>query len=133
MTNRPRRPGLRRAVRALALTPALVLLGTAGTAAADAPDTWETGTSVSAVHTLLVLGAIPLGLFLLITLLVYLPSMRHRADDRPGEAWRGQSEWFGGPRGGLQTADRTAPPAVTAGHGTGAESQTTPGGISGRW
>lgn len=140
MTNRPSRPGLRRAVRALALTPALVLLGTAGTAAADAPDTWQTGPSVSGLHVILLLGGVPLALFVLITLLVYLPSMRHGDGHRPGEAWHGQSEWFGGPRGGLEAADRTTRHAVTAASGPRAEgvraeqdTQVGPGGTSGRW
>jgi hypothetical protein len=129
VTNRPLRPGGRRAALALALTPAVVLLGASGTAAADAPATWESTSGISPTYVILVLIAIPVALFLLITLLVYLPSMR-RGDQSPrGEAWRGQSEWYGGPRGGLEAADRTAPPAaVTDGRGAAAR-----GGSSGRW
>lgn len=130
MSSRPPRRGLRRAACVLALVPALVLMGTAGTAMADAPDTWQNTPHVSATYTLVVLGGIPLLLFLVITLLVYLPSMRKR--ESAGDGWRGQSEWFGGPRGGLATADRSAPPAVTGGsQAPGAESVR--GGDSGRW
>jgi hypothetical protein len=113
-------------VRALALTPA-VLVSTASVAAlADPPDSWQDNPHVSAVHTLLVLGAIPLGLFLLITLLTYLPSMRHRDDE--GQAWRGEPEWFGGPRAGLEAVDKSAQPvAVESGSGPAR------GGTSGRW
>jgi hypothetical protein len=112
-----------------------VTLGASGSAMADAPDSWQTPTHVSATYTLLVLGAIPLGLFLLITLLVYLPSMRHRSSDGQGEGWRGEAAWFGGPRGGLEAADRNAPPAVTSGRTPAGDqgTQDQPGGTSGRW
>ena len=46
------------------------------------------------------LPLIPVGLFLLIALLVYLPSMT-RAEVPARPAWRGEPEWFGGPREGL--------------------------------
>lgn len=130
VTNRrPSNLRVRRAARALALTPAVVLACTAGTASAAPPETWADGPAVSTLYTLLVLGAIPLGLFLLITLLVYLPSMTGRDKGyQPGQAWRGEAEWFGGPRGGLEAADASAPPAVTDGRSGPAR-----GGTSGRW
>ncbi|MDX6299875.1 MAG: hypothetical protein QOF53_1089 [Nocardioidaceae bacterium] len=113
-------------MRALALTPAVLVLSASAGAVADPPDTWRDNPHVSATHTLLVLGAIPLALFLLITLLVYLPSMRHRGDQ--GQAWRGEPEWFGGPREGLEAVDKSErPAAVESGAGPAG------GGTSGRW
>jgi hypothetical protein len=54
---------------------------------------------------LLVLVVIPLALFGLIWLLVYLPSMTRGEKYKPGQAWRGEPEWFGGPRGGLEALE----------------------------
>ena len=128
MTNRRRTPAVRRAVRALALTPALIVTFATGAAFAEAPATWEDNPSVSPLYVLLVLVVIPVGLFLLITLLVYVPSMSKGESYRPGQVWRGEPEWFGGPRGGIEEIDSSAPPAVGAGG-----SETTRGGTSGRW
>jgi hypothetical protein len=113
-------------VRALALTPAVLVATASAGALADPPDTWQNNPHVSAVHTLLVLGGIPLGLFLLITLLTYLPSMRHREGE--GRPWRGEPEWFGGPRAGLEAVDKSGQPAAV-GSGAG----PARGGTSGRW
>lgn len=113
-------------MRALALTPAVLVSTASATALADEPDTWQNNPHVSATHTLLVLGGIPLALFLLITLLTYLPSMRHR--EGSGQGWRGEPEWFGGPNGGLEAVDKSGqPPAVESGAGAAR------GGASGRW
>ena len=99
---------------------------TAAAAFADPPASWENTPHVSPLYTILVLGAIPLGLFVLITLLVCLPSMSRGEKYVPGQVWRGQPEWFGGPRDGLAAADGTAPPVVT--HGPAAR-----GAVSGSW
>jgi len=107
--------------------PALLVTSTAGAALADTPETWENTPHVSALHVILVLVAIPVALFVLITLLVYLPSMSKGEKYKPGEAWRGESEWFGGPSGGLEAADKSERPAVTEGQGP------SRGGTSGRW
>jgi hypothetical protein len=112
----------------LALAPAVLVTSTAGAAVADPPDSWENTPHVSPLYTLLVLGGIPLALFVLITLLVYVPSMSKDEGYQPGQAWRGEPEWFGGPRGGLEAADRTVPPAVGDGR-----SESTRGGTSGHW
>lgn len=75
---------------------------------------------------LLVLLLIPAGLFALIALLTYLPSMARRETSyHPGLAWRHEPEWFGGPRDGLEKADKTDPAAV--------EGAADRGGASGRW
>jgi hypothetical protein len=118
---------VRRAARLCALVPAVVVTGLAGSAVASPPEEWPSGPSTSTLHTLLLLGGIPLALFVLITLLVYLPSMSHGQSYRPGEVWRGGPTWFGGPRGGIDAVDQ-APPAVASGEQGG-----TRGGTSGQW
>ena len=107
MTHRPQNPAVRRAARILALVPALAVTSLTSTAVADAPDQWENNPAVSPLHALLVLAVIPIGLFVLITLLVYLPST-----------------WVGGPRAGIDAVE-AAPPAV--------ETRSQRGGTSGHW
>jgi hypothetical protein len=108
---------------------------TAGAAVAAPPSSWEDTPHTSALHVLLLLGAVPLALFVIITLLVYLPSMSHR--DRAGEAWRGEPTWFGGPRGGLDAVDKAEQPALSDGRGSGSSTDRgtgpTRGGDSGHW
>jgi hypothetical protein len=99
-----------------------------GTAFAEAPDTWENTPSVSPLHALLIIAVIPIGLFVLITLLVYVPSMVRGERYQPGQAWRSEPEWFGGPRSGLDAVDEADRPAVGPG-----SSESTSGGTSGRW
>jgi hypothetical protein len=106
--------------------------GVTSTAVADPPAQWPDNPSVSTLHVLLVLVVAPLALFALIWLLVYLPSMTHGQKYRPGQAWRGEPEWFGGPRRGLEGMDSgSQQPAVSA--ATGDEAGQTRGGASGRW
>jgi hypothetical protein len=117
---------LRRAARALALTPAVLVVCATGVAAATPPDTWQKPAPVSPLHVILVLGVVPLALFVIITLLAYLPSMSRNAGYQPGEVWRYDAQWFGGPRGGVEALDATdEPKAVTEGEDRG--------GASGRW
>jgi hypothetical protein len=111
----------------VALVPALLVTGVTNTAFAVPPDQWADNPPVSPLHVLLVLAAIPIGLFVLIVLLVYLPSMSKGESYRPGEVWRAEPTWFGGPREGTDGLDGdTAPVAVSAG-------SSTRGGTSGRW
>jgi hypothetical protein len=129
--------GVRRAVRILA--PGLALLvtcltGALSSAHADAPDTWENSPAVDPLHAVLVLAVIPLGLFLLITLLVYIPSMSKAETYKPGQAWRGEPTWFGGPRGGLEAAERGSRAEIGSGRASeSGESKSSRGGVSGRW
>jgi hypothetical protein len=104
--------------------PALAVTSLTGAAFADAPDQWENNPAVSPLHVLLVLVVIPVGLFALITLVVYLPSMSRGESYRPGQVWRGEPTWFGGPRAGIDAVEQT-PPAV----GSGSDR----GGTSGHW
>ena len=127
---------LRRAARGLAIVPALVVICLTGSAFASPPETWQGDRGTSTLKTLLLLVGVPLLLFVVITLLVYLPSMRQNQSYRPGQVWRGEPEWFGGPRGGLDALDRAEPATVgTGGHGAhdGHGELGESGGASGRW
>jgi hypothetical protein len=116
--------------------PAIAVTGVTSAAVADPPAQWADNPSVSTLRVLLVLLVAPLALFALIWLLVYLPSMTRGERYKPGQAWRGQPEWFGGPRGGLaalETPGRQPALAAGAGAGAGDEAGQTRGGASGRW
>lgn len=126
MSNHPHTPFVRRAGWALALTPAALLLASGGPALASAPEQWGPEPSVPPLDALLVYLLIPVGLFVLITLLVYIPSMARGAKHQPGQAWRNEPEWFGGPRAGVEAADQNQPAAEQA----EAEGR---GGASARW
>ena len=128
MTNRKQNPVVRRAARALALTPAILVITATGTAFADAPEIWKSGDDVSPLYVLLVLGAAPAGLFLLITLLVYVPSMSRGEEYQPGLAWRNEPEWFGGPRGGVEATE-----TKSLGVQESEQSESGRGGASARW
>ncbi|HEX6516560.1 MAG TPA: hypothetical protein VF049_13405 [Nocardioidaceae bacterium] len=117
---------VRRIVRAVALTPAILLTVTAAPALAVAPDTWKETDRVSPLHALLIYAVIPLSLFVVITLLVYVPSMARGRRYQPGLAWRNEPEWFGGPSDGVSAVDEVDPAVVAAGH----ESK---GGASAHW
>lgn len=117
---------VRHFLRALALTPLALLPLVAGSAVAAPPEAWPDSEPVSALSFLLVLLVIPLGLFLLITLLASVPSMVRGARYNPGLAWRHGAEWFGGPKDGVEAADRTDPRAI---EGDSADR----GGASARW
>jgi hypothetical protein len=116
----------------LALTPAIVVTSATGIAFADPPAQWEDNPSVSPLYTLLVLVGAPLALFLLITLLVYIPSMRRGEGYKPGQAWRSEPEWFGGPRGGVEAIEEGRN-RQAVGAGTSEQQGDTRGGASGRW
>ncbi len=93
-------------------------------AVADVPEGWsEAPESVSALHALLLLGGVPLLLFVLISLAVYVPALARGERLAPGAAPI-DDEWFGGPRTG--TGELTSR-ATDSGH----EKET--GGASGSW
>jgi hypothetical protein len=104
------------AVPALAASPAV----------ADVPEGWNTQPeNVDPLHALLVLGAIPLALFLLITLAVYLPAMIRGERVAPGHQHERESQWFGGPRQG--TAE------LESGSSRSTSTSSDAGGGSGSW
>jgi len=114
----------RRLARALAAFPGVLVLAASVPAFAAPPEQWAEADAVSPLGYLLVLVLIPAGLFVLIALLVSLGSSgRDGSTYQPGLAWRHEPEWFGGPRDGVEKAERTSPRALE-----GAE-----GGASGRW
>jgi hypothetical protein len=115
----------RRAARALVLTPAVLVLTGTAPALATAPEQWAEE-SVSPLHALLVLAVIPIGLFVLITVLAYVPSMARGEKYTPGLAWRSEPEWFGGPSRGLDATEDAGRPAVEAG-------RDDRGGASAHW
>lgn len=116
---------VRRAAWAVALTPAVLLVTTATPALATAPDSWQKEGSISGLYVLAVFVGIPLGLFVLITLLVYLPSMIKGERYQPGLAWRNEPEWFGGPSGGVEASDKAEPEQI--------EGAKDRGGASANW
>jgi hypothetical protein len=90
----------------------------AGPATAAVPDGWSDPDEVDNLHALLLLGGVPLLLFVLIALAVYLPSFaKSVATPEPGA----RNEWIGGPR---RSVDELAGPDSDA---------SKAGGASGRW
>ena len=115
----------------LALGPAILVTSLTSTAFAEAPSTWQDTPHVSPAHVILLLVVAPVALFALITLLVYVPSMKKGESYHPGQPWRSEAEWFGGPKGGVEAADRVhQPAAVAAGH---QDDDAVRGGTSARW
>jgi len=75
---------------------------------------------------LLVLVILPGALFIGITILVYVPSMARGQRYQPGQSWRGESTWFGGPQDGVEAADRADAASADA-------ADADRGGASARW
>jgi hypothetical protein len=120
------RPAVRRLARGLALVPAVLVTLLAAPALASAPNTWPEAPAVPAIDMLLVLLIIPGALVIGISLLVFVPSMARGQKYQPGQAWRGESTWFGGPQDGIESADHAdLPPAEAA--------DADRGGASARW
>ena len=91
---------------ALVLTAAALSVLSAGPAVAEVPEGWSEPDEIGFLQLMLVIGAIPVALALLIGLAVVLPAMARGETIKPGGA--AVDEWFGGPRSGpaeLGTAD----------------------------
>jgi hypothetical protein len=86
----------------------------------DVPVGWSNPDDVNMVHALLVLGGIPLLLFIAITVAVYVPSLVRGDRIAPGQP-PVENQWIGGPRTG--TAELKGRDAEDA----------DAGGASGRW
>ena len=116
---------LRRAALAVpaALAAVVALPSVAG---ADTPAAWQEPPHASGLDFLLVLVLIPLGLALVITLLTLLPSMIHDRGYEPGQSWRAEAEWFGGPGKGVEAADDLSPEQIES-------AESGRGGASGQW
>ena len=95
-------------------------------AVAAEPEAWESAPDVSPLGFLLVLVILPLGAAAVISLLAVLPSLASDSGYEPGQSWRGEAEWFGGPTKGVKSADLVTPEEIEA------RSKDT-GGTSARW
>lgn len=105
---------------AVVVVASAAIIGLAGPASADVPEGWSNPARVSTLHALLVLGGIPILLFLLITLAVYVPGLVRGERVKPG-APTVEDQWFGGPRKG--TSELAGPDT----------DESKAGGASGRW
>jgi hypothetical protein len=81
-------------------------------AGAAVPQDWEKPPSVSVLDFLLVLVIIPLGLAAVLTFLTVLPSLARDRGYQPGQEWRSESEWFGGPTKGVESAAAVTPEQI---------------------
>lgn len=104
MTSDKRPPASRTASRLGVLAVGVALTGLAGPAIAAPPNTWESPDNPPAIQTLLYLLGVPLLVFAVTWVLVYLPSMMRRDSATPAVAFQQRSEWFGGPRDGAEAA-----------------------------
>jgi hypothetical protein len=121
----PSRTLLRRAALVLS-TAAAVVVALPALASADTPEAWQQDPHVSGLDFLLVLVLIPVGLALVISLLATLPSMIRDRGYEPGQSWRAEAEWFGGPRKGVEAAEELSPQQVES-------AESGRGGTSGQW
>ena len=115
-------PRSRRALRGSAVSLGLVLGSLAAPALASPPDTWQDPDNGPLLGNLLFLIGVPVLVFVILALLVYLPSMMRRQSAEPGLAFQDRAEWFGGPRKGVEGAHAAAP-----------EEQSEKGGAGARW
>lgn len=98
----------------------LALLATP--AHADVAEGWSDPADVNALHALLLLGGVPVLLFVLIVLAVYLPAVvRGEPLSATGGGADAEPQWLGGPRAGAKE--------LTAGESESSET----GGARGNW
>jgi hypothetical protein len=108
----------RRLVRTAAASLMVVVSGLAAPASADVPEGWSNPDDVDTLHALLLLGGVPLLLFVGIAVLTYLPAIIRGEKLSPGAA---DDEWFGGPRQGTKELE------------SGSTDTDETGGARGRW
>lgn len=117
----PTNPAVRRAARAATSAAAVGVLASvmllAGPATA-VPEGWSDPDEVEATQALALLAGVPLLIFVLISLAVYVPSLTRSA---VAAASGPDHEWFGGPR---KSMDELAGPD---------DESSKAGGASGRW
>jgi hypothetical protein len=118
-------PRSRRLSRTAAVTLGLTLGSLAAPAIAAPPEAWDEPDNGSMLNNLLFLVGVPVLVFLVLALLVYLPSMMRRQSTEPALAFRDRPEWFGGPRKGVSGA--------TAASETNQSDSAGKGGASARW
>jgi hypothetical protein len=118
---------LRRALLTFSVACSLVLCAAVVTpASADVPAAWDSSPDVSPLGFLLILVIFPLGIAAVLALLVILPSLASDRGYEPGQSWRGEAEWFGGPTKGVKSAAEVSPEQIES------RSKDT-GGTSASW
>ena len=112
---------VRRALTAGAAVAVLVAssLALAGPASAEPAEGWPETEPVDGLQALLVLGGIPLLLFVVIVVATYLPALIRGESITPGGS-SAEDQWLGGPR---TSGELAAPDNETS----------AAGGASGRW
>jgi hypothetical protein len=90
---------LLRRLAPLVAAPALVLA--VATPVAAVPEGWSDPDPVSGLTVLWMLVGIPVGLFGLVVLMVYVPSLVRGEKAEPGSG-RVEEQWIGGPRSGTR-------------------------------
>jgi hypothetical protein len=113
---------LRRTARVGAVLGGLSVALVAAPAWASPPETWEDPDHDPLLQTLAFLVGVPLLVIAVVWLAVYLPSMMRGQSTEPALAFHDRSEWFGGPRRGLD-----AESAATA------DDPGSKGGASAQW
>jgi hypothetical protein len=110
---------------AVLIPAALALL--AAPAYADTPASWPDVEPISMLHAVLLLGGVPVLLFVLIGVAVYVPSMVRGEREAGSDRWQGGGNWFGGPREGVEATDKVDPAAIEG------LDESERGGASVRW
>ena len=101
---------------------------------AEPPTTWPKPEPTSTLHVLLLLGALPAAIALVIVLLVLAPSIAKGPRYRPGLSGWAPPEWIGGPPGGLAALDTEDEPQRAIGAaGDSPPEQGRGGGASASW
>ena len=120
---------VRRVARISAVSLGLTLGSVAAPALAAPPDTdtWAPTDDGPLLNDLLFLLGVPVLVFVVLALLVYLPTMMRRQSSEPALAFRERSEWFGGPRKGVDAA------STGGSHRADAGETADKGGASARW
>lgn len=119
------RPLVRRVVLAV-VTAVVAVVALPAVASADTPAAWDQAPDVSGLQFLVVLLLIPAGLALVISLLAVLPSIIKDTGYAPGQSWRAEAEWFGGPQKGVEAAEDLSPQQLEA-------AENGRGGTSAQW
>jgi hypothetical protein len=108
------------AAAALAWLAVAAVLASASPASADTPEGWPEEEPVDFVEMLLVLGGIPVLVFLAVVAMIYGPPLARGESVRPG-GQELESQWLGGPR---KSAGELAAPDTE---------DSKAGGAGGRW
>lgn len=96
---------------------AALALGAAGPAQAEVPEGWSNPPEIGFLDVLLVIGALPVAVAVVIALGVYLPALRRGESVRPGAA--AEDAWFGGPRKGTAELESSRREVGVTGGGSG--------------